>query len=159
MGLQCAVIEFSRNVCDLKNANTTEFIEDEDQKIDHPVICLMEEQANVDLKGGTMRLGSYQCDIVEGTKVSNAYKQKIIFERHRHRYEVNNYYRELLEKNGMILSGLNKELEVVEMIELKNHPWFIGTQAHPEFKSQPISAHPLFKGFVQAAYEFKTSIS
>ena len=159
LGLQCAVIEFSRNVCDLKNANTTEFIEDENQKIDHPVICLMEEQANVDLKGGTMRLGSYQCDIVEGTKVSNAYKQKIIFERHRHRYEVNNYYRELLEKNGMILSGLNKELEVVEMIELKNHPWFIGTQAHPEFKSQPISAHPLFKGFVQAAYEFKTSIS
>ena len=159
LGLQCAVIEFSRNVCDLKNANTTEFIEDVDQKIDHPVICLMEEQANVDLKGGTMRLGSYQCDIVEGTKVSNAYKQKIIFERHRHRYEVNNYYRELLEKNGMILSGLNKELDVVEMIELKNNPGFIGTQAHPEFKSQPISAHPLFKGFVQAAYEFKTSIS
>ena len=159
LGLQCAVIEFSRNVCDLKNANTTEFIEDGDQKIDHPVICLMEEQANVDLKGGTMRLGSYQCDIVEGTKVSNAYKQKIIFERHRHRYEVNNYYRELLEKNGMILSGLNKELEVVEMIELKNHPWFVGTQAHPEFKSQPISAHPLFKGFVQAAYKFKTSTS
>ena len=159
LGLQCAVIEFSRNVCDLKNAILTEFIEDEDQKIDHPVICLMEEQANVDLKGGTMRLGSYQCDIVEGTKVSNAYKQKIIFERHRHRYEVNNNYRELLEKNGMVLSGLNKELDVVEIIELKNHPWFIGTQAHPEFKSQPISAHPLFKGFVQAAYEFKTSIS
>ena len=159
LGLQCAVIEFSRNVCELNNANTTEFTEDVDQKIDHPVICLMEEQANVNSKGGTMRLGSYQCDIVEGTKVANAYKEKIIFERHRHRYEVNNNYRELLEKNGMILSGLNNELDVVEMIELKNHPWFVGTQSHPEFKSQPIKAHPLFKGFIQAAYKFKTSIS
>ena len=158
LGLQCAVIEFSRNVCNLKNANTTEFIEDIDQKIDHPVICLMDEQTNVISKGGTMRLGSYECQLKDGTQAINAYKKNKIFERHRHRYEVNNSYRDILEKNGMILSGVNKELNVVEMIEIKKHPWFIGTQAHPEFKSEPIKPHPLFKGFINAAFEFKKSI-
>ena len=158
LGLQCAVIEFSRNVCNLKNANTTEFIEDIDQKIDHPVICLMDEQTNVISKGGTMRLGSYECQLKDGTLAINAYKKNKIFERHRHRYEVNNSYRDILEKNGMILSGVNKELNVVEMIEIKKHPWFIGTQAHPEFKSEPIKPHPLFKGFINAAFEFKKSI-
>ena len=108
--------------------------------------------------GGTMRLGSYECQLKDGTLAINAYKKNKIFERHRHRYEVNNSYRDILEKNGMILSGVNKELNVVEMIEIKKHPWFIGTQAHPEFKSEPINPHPLFKGFINAAFEFKQSI-
>ncbi len=155
LGLQCAIIEFSRNVCGLNNAHTTEFKEDLHIDIDHPVVCLMSEQESVLSKGGTMRLGAYNCELLKNSKVYDAYQIKKVSERHRHRYEVNNNYRDILEKNGMILSGLNKEIGVVEMIELSNHPWFVGTQSHPEFKSQPISPHPLFKSFINAAIKYK----
>ena len=155
LGLQCAVIEFSRNVCNLDGAHTTEFIEDDIRDIKHPVVCLMNEQEDITDKGGTMRLGAYPCHILKGTKVFDAYKKEKISERHRHRYEVNNKYRKILEENGMVLSGLNSDIGLVEMIELKDHPWFVGTQAHPEFKSQPISPHPLFKDFISAAIDYK----
>ena len=155
LGLQCAVIEFSRNVCNLDGAHTTEFNESDIGDIKYPVVCLMNEQEGITDKGGTMRLGAYPCDILKGTKVFDAYKKEKIFERHRHRYEVNNKYRKILEEKGMILSGLNSEIGLVEMIELKDHPWFVGTQAHPEFKSQPINPHPLFKDFISAAIDFK----
>ena len=155
LGLQCAVIEFSRNVCNLDGAHTTEFCEESDYTTLHPVVCLMNEQEGITKKGGTMRLGSYPCNIIKETKVYHAYQDDKVFERHRHRYEVNNKYRDVLEKNGMILSGLNIDIGVVEMIELKDHPWFVGTQAHPEFKSQPINPHPLFKDFIAAAVKNK----
>jgi CTP synthase len=151
LGLQCAVIEFARNVCGLTNAHSTEFDEERGVKTEHPVVCLMEEQMDVKHKGGTMRLGACPCVLEEGTKAFAAYGQKEISERHRHRYEVNNQYREQLEANGLVLSGVNPDIGVGEMIELKNHPWFVATQAHPELKSQPIKPHPLFKDFVSAA--------
>ena len=150
LGLQCAVIDFSRNICGLDGADSTEFDGEREKKTKHPVVCLMEEQADVYEMGGTMRLGAYDCTLQAGSKVHVAYGQDKISERHRHRYEVNNSYRELLEKHGMLLSGLNPEIGVVEMIELVDHPWFVGTQAHPELKSQPIKPHPLFKGFIAA---------
>ena len=150
LGLQCAVIDFSRNICGLDGADSTEFDGEREKKTKHPVVCLMEEQADVSEMGGTMRLGAYDCTLQAGSKVHVAYGQDKISERHRHRYEVNNSYRELLEKHGMLLSGLNPEIGVVEMIELVDHPWFVGTQAHPELKSQPIKPHPLFKGFIAA---------
>ena len=151
LGLQCAVIDFSRNVCGLIGADSTEFDEERTKKTSHPVVCLMEEQADVSEMGGTMRLGAYNCTLKAGSKVHMAYGEDMISERHRHRYEVNNSYRDILEENGMILSGLNPEIGVVEMIELDGHPWFVGTQAHPELKSQPIMPHPLFKGFIEAS--------
>ena len=151
LGLQCAVIEFARNVCGLAAAHTTEFDEERGQKTEHPVVCLMEEQAEVVEKGGTMRLGACPCVLKEGTKAFAAYGTKKISERHRHRYEVNNKYRELLEQHGLVLSGINPDIGVVEMIELPGHPWFVATQAHPELKSQPVNPHPLFKDFVAAA--------
>jgi len=151
LGLQCAVIEFARNVCGLKGAHTTEFDEERGEKTEHPVVCLMEEQADVKEKGGTMRLGACPCELTEGTKAFDAYGTKTISERHRHRYEVNNNYCEQLKENGLILSGINPDIGVVEMIELNNHPWFVATQAHPELKSQPVNPHPLFKDFVAAA--------
>lgn len=155
LGLQCAVIEFCRNVCGLSNAHTTEFKDEYDIEIEHPVVCLMSEQEKVVEKGGTMRLGTYSCSILENSNVYKEYKSKKITERHRHRYEVNNKYRKILENNGMVLSGLNLDINVVEIIELKDHPWFVATQFHPEFKSQPISPHPLFKGFIFAAIDCK----
>jgi CTP synthase len=151
LGLQCAVIEFARNVCGLEGAHTTEFDEERGMKTAHPVVCLMEEQTGVVDKGGTMRLGACPCDVKEGTRAFAAYKSRKISERHRHRYEVNNNYCEQLEANGLILSGINPDIGVVEMIELKDHPWYVATQAHPELKSQPVMPHPLFKDFVLAA--------
>ncbi|MBT8041911.1 MAG: CTP synthase [Pontiella sp.] len=151
LGLQCAVIEFARNVCGLTGAHTTEFDEERGVKTEHPVVCLMEEQADVVEKGGTMRLGACPCDIEEDTKAFEAYGSKTISERHRHRYEVNNNYRAQLESSGLVLSGTNPDIGVVEMIELKDHPWYVATQAHPELKSQPVNPHPLFKEFVAAA--------
>jgi CTP synthase len=150
LGLQCAVIEFARNVCGLSGAHTTEFDEERGMKTEHPVVCLMEEQMNVEEKGGTMRLGACPCDLEENTKAFAAYGTKNISERHRHRYEVNNSYRGQLEEKGLVLSGINPDIGVVEMIELPDHPWFVATQAHPELKSQPINPHPLFKDFVAA---------
>ena len=156
LGLQCAVIEFSRNVCGFEGAHTTEFDDEREEKTDDPVVCLMDEQEGItELGGGTMRLGAYRCRLKKGTKVAEAYGSEDISERHRHRYEVNNKYRDALEKHGMILSGVNPDIGVVEMIELENHPWFVGTQAHPELKSEPVRPHPLFKHFVGAAIAFQ----
>ncbi len=151
LGLQCAIIEFARNVCGFTDAHTTEFDEERNIKTEYPVVCLMEEQQDVIRKGGTMRLGACPCDLKKGTKAYEAYGKKHISERHRHRYEVNNHYRKPLEEKGLIISGTNPDIGVVEVIEIKNHPWFIATQAHPEFKSQPILPHPLFRDFVSAA--------
>jgi len=120
-------------------------------KTEHPVVCLMEEQTDVVDKGGTMRLGACPCILEEGTKAFSAYGSKNISERHRHRYEVNNNDREQLEEQGLVLSGINPDIGVVEMIELRDHPWYVATQAHPELKSQPVNPHPLFKDFVAAA--------
>lgn len=150
LGLQCAVIDFARSVCGLSGANSTEF----DKNTKYPVIDLMESQRAIKAKGGTMRLGAYGCDIKKGTKASTAYKKSKTSERHRHRWEFNNRYRNRLEKNGMIISGVNEELNLVEMIELKDHPWFVGTQFHPELKSRINSAHPLFRDFIKAAVNF-----
>ena len=147
LGLQCAVIEFSRNVCGLKNANSTEF----SKKTPYPVIKLLESQRAIKAKGGTMRLGAYNCKLKTGTNAYFAYKKKNISERHRHRWEVNNRYRTRLENNGMIISGLNPELNLIEIIELKNHPWFVACQYHPELKSRVLKAHPLFREFIKAA--------
>ena len=149
-GLQLAVIEFARNVCGIKDANTTEI----DPKTKNPVIHTLPEQVMLIQEkrlGGSMRLGSYTCEIKKGTKAERAYKSPIVSERHRHRYEVNNEYREELEKNGLIVSGLNPERNLIEIMELKGHPFFMGTQAHPELKSRPLRPHPLFQSFIRAA--------
>ena len=147
LGLQCAVIEFARNVCGLDNANSTEF----NKKTKYPVIDLMESQRAIKLKGGTMRLGAYDCAIESGSKAYKAYGRKKISERHRHRWEVNNRYRDRLEKNGLKISGINAELNLVEIVELTNHPWYVAGQFHPELKSRVSKAHPLFRDFIKAS--------
>ncbi|MAD51081.1 MAG: CTP synthase [Candidatus Marinimicrobia bacterium] len=147
LGLQCAVIEFTRHICGLKGANSTEF----DKKTRYPVIDLMESQRAIKRKGGTMRLGAYDCDVKTGTKAYAAYRKKKISERHRHRWEVNNRYRDRLVKNGLKISGVNSELNLVEIIELPNHPWYVAGQFHPELKSRVSKAHPLFREFIKAA--------
>jgi len=147
LGLQCAVIDFARNVCGMKGANSTEF----NKNTKFPVIDLMESQRAIKIKGGTMRLGAYDCEIIAGTKIYAAYRKKKISERHRHRFEVNNRYRNKLEKNGMIFSGVNEDLGVVEAIEIPDHPWFVAGQFHPELKSRVNKAHPLFREFIKAA--------
>ena len=151
LGMQCAVIEFARNVCGLNDANSTEF----KLKAKHPVISLLAEQRHVKDMGGTMRLGAYPCRVRKGTLASKVYKKAVISERHRHRYEFNNKYRKLMERNGIIFSGIYPEKNLVEMIELKNHPYFIAVQFHPEFKSKPDKPHPLFRDFVKAALKLK----
>ena len=147
LGLQCAVIDFARNVCNISDANSSEF----KPRCKNKVIDLMESQKAIKLKGGTMRLGSYDCEIEVGTKAFSVYRKKNISERHRHRYEVNNKFVKNMKKNGLTFSGFNKKLGVVEIIELKNHPWFVGCQFHPELKSRVDKAHPLFREFVKAS--------
>ncbi len=147
LGMQVAVIEFFRNACGYKSAHSTEM----NPKTKYPIIDLMKGQANIVDKGGTMRLGSYDCHIQKGSHCHNAYQNFVIRERHRHRYELNNIYREKLIQNGMILSGLNKELDLVEIVEIKNHPWFVGVQFHPEYQSSFIKPHPLFTAFIKAS--------
>ena len=147
LGLQIAVIEYSRNVIGLEGANSLEF----NSETAHPVITLMEEQKEVVDKGATMRLGSYECAVKPGTKAFAAYGVESVRERHRHRYEVNNAYVEKLEAAGMLVSGVNPKRDLVEMIELADHPWFLAVQSHPEFLSKPNKAHPLFKAFVAAS--------
>ncbi len=147
LGLQCAVIEFARNVLGLADANTTEI----DSKTSAPVICMLDSQYDIVYKGGTMRLGAYPCELREGSRAYQAYGQQRVEERHRHRYEMNNAYREELEKHGLIVTGTSAGGNLVEVIEIENHPWFIAVQCHPEFKSKPTGAHPLFQGFVEAA--------
>ena len=149
LGMQMAVIEFSRNVLGLENANSTEM----DPNTPHPVIDLMEEQKTVTHKGGTMRLGAWDCELKEGSIVHQVYKSKKIAERHRHRYEYNDQYLEQLEAAGMKATGINPETGLVEIIELPSHPWFVGVQYHPEYKSTVANPHPLFVAFVKAAHE------
>ena len=147
LGMQCAVIEFARNVCGLQGANSREF----DPSSPHPVIDLMSEQQGITNLGGTMRLGAYPCRIVAPSLAYQAYGTDEISERHRHRYEVSNEYRSLLERHGMRLSGFSPDHKLVEMIELPDHPWFVGGQFHPEFKSRPTRPHPLFREFIKAS--------
>jgi CTP synthase len=164
LGMQCAVIEFSRNLCGL-SANSTEF----DINTKNPVIYLMEQwydfrkggievRSEDSQKGGTMRLGAYPCMLEEGTNAFKAYGTKEISERHRHRYEFNNAYRDILTKQGMKISGLSPDGELVEIIEIEDHPWFLGCQFHPEFKSRPTNPHPLFKAFIEASLREKRSL-
>ncbi|MNK39912.1 CTP synthase [compost metagenome] len=150
LGMQCAVIEFGRNVLGLQGANTTEI----DEESAHPVINMMEDQKSITAKGGTMRLGSYPCDLKKGTRAFAAYGKQHITERHRHRYEFNSAYLSQYEEAGMIASGINPETNLVEIVELKNHPFFVGGQFHPELKSTVANPHPLFVKFVAAAMEF-----
>jgi CTP synthase len=147
LGMQIAVIEFARNVCGWKDANSTEF----DARSPHPVICLLEEQQGIQTKGGTMRLGAQRCQLVDGTKSRALYGANEISERHRHRYEFNNAYRDQLMKSGLIVAGRYGKLDLVELVELRDHPWFIACQFHPEFLSKPNKPHPLFRGFIEAA--------
>jgi len=147
LGMQMAVIEFARNVAGLANANTTEV----DPKTPHPVIDIMAEQKEVTEKGATMRLGSYDCKLVEGTLSRQAYGAELVRERHRHRYEFNNDYREKLTKAGLRISGINPGRNLVEIVEVAGHPWFVGVQFHPEFQSKPTRPHPLFAAFIGAA--------
>ncbi len=150
LGMQLAVVEFARNIAGLA-ANSSEF----DPDIPHPVIDLLPEQKNVVDMGGTMRLGSYPCVVKPGTKAHAAYQEELISERHRHRYEFNNEYREVLTSKGLVISGLSPDERLVEIIELAEHPWFVGCQFHPEFKSRPNRPHPLFRDFLGAAIEVK----
>lgn len=151
LGMQCAVIEFARNVLGLDDAHTTEIAEDSK----YPVISMMEAQKNIANLGGTMRLGAYKCELKPNSKAELAYNTEIISERHRHRYEFNNEYLEQFEKNGMIATGRNPETGLVEVVEIPGHPWFLGAQYHPEYKSTVANPHPLFVAFVNAAKENK----
>jgi len=150
LGMQLATIEFARNVCGLKDAGSTEFV----KKSRYPVIDVMPEQKFLLREkkyGGTMRLGAYNCKIMPATISFNAYQKKMISERHRHRYELNNDYREILEKKGLVIAGVNPEKDLVEIIEIRNHPFFVASQFHPEFKSRPLNPHPLFREFIRAS--------
>ncbi|AZJ35646.1 CTP synthase [Tenacibaculum singaporense] len=147
LGMQMAVIEFARNVLNLKDANSTEMNPD----VAHPVINLMEEQKDVTEKGGTMRLGAWDCQLTQDSKVFQAYKEELISERHRHRYEYNNDYKEQLENAGMKTAGVNPKTGLVEIVEIDSHPWFVGVQYHPEYKSTVLNPHPLFVSFIKAA--------
>lgn len=151
LGMQMAVVEFARNILNFKDANSSEF----NKNTAHPIIDLMYEQREIEDKGGTMRLGLYPCKIGKDTKAYEAYGTDMIRERHRHRYELNNDYRDMLQQNGMILSGISPNGKLVEMMELKDHPWYVGVQFHPEFKSRPNRAHPLFREFIKASLENK----
>ncbi|NLT51703.1 MAG: CTP synthase [Ignavibacteria bacterium] len=155
LGMQCAVIEYARNVCGISKANSAEFV-----KNNYNVIHIMPEQKKIKNKGGTMRLGAYPCKLKKGTRSFEAYQKEVISERHRHRYEVNNDFKKILEEKGLIISGLSPDGNLVEMIELANHPWFIGCQFHPELKSRATNAHPLFREFIKASviYSKKSKI-
>ncbi|MCC6420607.1 MAG: CTP synthase, partial [Gemmataceae bacterium] len=147
LGLQCEVLEFARNVVGLDGANSTEF----DADTPHPVVCMLDEQYSITDLGGTMRLGAYPCVLKEGSRARAAYGMDVVYERHRHRYEFNNDYREQFAGHGFEVTGTSPDGNLVEMVELVDHPWFVAVQCHPEFKSKPTRAHPLFRGFVQAS--------
>ncbi len=149
LGMQCAVIEFARHVAGLAGAHSTEF----DKDTPHPVICLLDEQKQITDKGGTMRLGAQPCVLQPGTRAWEAYGQALIHERHRHRYEFNNAYRQQLAEHGLVISGTSPDGRLVEIVELAKHPWFVAVQFHPEFKSKPTAAHPLFRDFIGAAIQ------
>ena len=151
LGMQLSIVEFARNVIGYDDAHSVEL----NPNTTHPVIHLMPDQEGIDDIGGTLRLGSYPCVLDKTSKAYELYGEELIHERHRHRYEVNNDYRKVLTENGMMLSGISPDGRIVEMIELKNHPWFVATQAHPELKSRPNRPHPLFRGFITAALEYQ----
>ena len=148
------MIEFARNVCNLRDANSSEF----DPKSKHHVIHIMESQKSVKDKGGTMRLGAYPCVIKDNSRAYEAYQSTSISERHRHRYEVNNEYRERLQGKGMVMSGMSPDGNLIEIIELRDHPYFLGCQFHPELKSRIMKAHPLFVSFVKAALGYNSIV-
>ena len=145
------MIEYARNVCKLAGADSSEF----NPETPHPVIDLMPEQATIVEKGGTMRLGIYPCKVMPNTLTFAAYQDEIIYERHRHRYEFNNAYRDTLTNQGLVLGGTLPNDRLVEVVEVKEHPWFVGTQFHPEFKSRPTKPHPLFRDFIAAALKYR----
>ncbi len=151
--MQCAVIEFARSVIGLQGAHSTEF----DKNNPHPVICLLNEQRTIVDKGGTMRLGAQPARLVAGSKALQCYGQESISERHRHRYEFNNVYRQQFVAHGMAVVGTSPDGGLVEIIEIPTHPWFVAVQFHPEFKSQPTRSHPLFAGFVGAAAKHRNT--
>ena len=151
LGMQCAVIEFARHVCGMEDAHSTEF----NEETTHPVIALMSSQQGVEDKGGTMRLGSYPCKLADDTHTHEAYGMDLIHERHRHRFEFNNDYRDELHAAGMVIAGTLPDDSLVEVVEVKDHPWFVGSQFHPELKSRPNNPHPLFRDFVKAALQLK----
>jgi CTP synthase len=151
LGMQCAVIEFAQNVLEISDASSTEL----NAETSNPVIDLMEEQKKITAKGGTMRLGAYPCNLKKGSKAHNIYGKSKIMERHRHRYEFNNKYLEQFINAGMIASGINPDSELVEIVELNDHPWFVGTQFHPELRSTVRDPHPLFFRFIKASLEYK----
>jgi CTP synthase len=146
-GMQAAVVEFARNDCGIKDATTTEY----DANAKSPLIALMEDQKRTNEKGGTMRLGAFDCTLKPGTKSHKAYGTAAISERHRHRFELNNAYRQQLEQKGLVMAGVNPKLDLVEIVEIPGHPWFVGVQYHPEFKTRPLQPHPLFRDFIAAA--------
>jgi CTP synthase len=152
LGMQCAVIEYARNVLKMKDAHTVEI--DSDTKF--PVISMMEEQKKLEKMGGTMRLGSYKCEIENNTLLHRIYSNNIIDERHRHRFEFNNKYLEDFQNSGVVFSGKNKKNQLMETIEIPSHPWFLGVQFHPEYKSTVENPHPIFSSFIQAGLNFAT---
>jgi CTP synthase len=155
LGMQCAVIEFARNICGLEEANSTEF----DEATPYPVIDLMPDQRDLENKGGTMRLGKYECRLTEGSKSRQAYDTTLVDERHRHRFELNNNFRNKLAENGLIIAGVNPERDLVEIIELEDHPWFVGVQFHPELRSTVYDPHPLFCAFVNKSLKKNLELS
>lgn len=155
LGMQIAVVEFARNVCSIVSAHSSEF----DPGTPNPVIHLLEEQKNISDVGGSMRLGSYPCEIKQDSLAYEAYREAMVYERHRHRWEFNNDYRSRLEKEGLVVSGVCPDRNLVEIVELRDHPWFVGVQFHPEFKSRPTRPHPLFSSFVGAALKNSSIIN
>ena len=155
LGMQCAVIEFARNICGLEEANSTEF----DEATPYPVIDLMPDQRDLENKGGTMRLGKYECRLTEGSKSRQAYDTTLVDERHRHRFELNNNFRDKLAENGIVIAGVNPERDLVEIIELEDHPWFVGVQFHPELRSTVYDPHPLFCAFVNKSLKKNLELS
>lgn len=151
--MQLATIEFARNVCGIENATSREF-DTPGKGVRNLVIDFMADQRDLKNKGGTMRLGAYPCSLQKGTRAYEVYGQSLIHERHRHRYEFNNKYRPLFKKNGMNLSGICEDRDLVEIVEISEHPWFVGVQFHPEFRSRPMGPHPLFTSFVEAASKY-----
>ncbi|MCL5409222.1 MAG: CTP synthase [Candidatus Omnitrophica bacterium] len=154
LGLQCTIIEFARHVCGLKNAHSTEFIPECPQ----PVVCLLDEQKMMTKLGGTMRLGAYPCKIIKNSFSFKAYREELIYERHRHRWEFNTSYFDEFKKNDMVFAGLSPDEKLVEIVELKNHPFFVATQFHPEFKSKPFAPSPLFSSFIKACWKYRKKL-
>ncbi len=154
LGMQCAVIDYARNKCNMENANSSEF----DEKTSHPVIDIMVDQKDITHKGASMRLGSYRCKLNKNTKAFQSYGKEQVNERHRHRYEFNNKYKDEMLKKGLVISGVNEKLNLVEIIEIEDHPWFVGVQFHPELKSRVMRTHPLFDHFIKSAIEYCNAI-